>query len=366
MGTEKQFDKRQVDDMEHRIEGEVNDIGVFKGRIRAFGEWVGNDHVIKPPDDVVIPTRSGTLLGPFQIYIGSMEFTAGGANTTHSKAEFERYKALAAEYSGFMIFRDGLRVLPYGRADNDFFEIESRRSRSAGREFWNHRQMFGRIAITRKRNPNLKDKAGREGLLDNRAAKTLKELVSNILMQSARKYFGSSSEIRKELLPQIKEDNRQRRTAEERDRLRKRLRREFSEKLRRFTRKLPEFTEAVEQYVEELTIETENDITKARIALDDHRQRADDFVLPSEPKNLGALKTRYADYRRCKRRVDVALKTLHEKLERKIEEIRPSNPRASLEEQRKRQATQIRRRVDSWKESIKALQRANTEGSMSW
>ena len=34
-----------------------------------------------------------------------------------------------------MIFRDGLRVLPYGRTDNDFFDIESRRSKSAGREF---------------------------------------------------------------------------------------------------------------------------------------------------------------------------------------------------------------------------------------
>ena len=93
-----------------------------------------------------------------------------------------------------MVFRDGLRVLPYGRTDNDFFDIESRRSRSAGREFWNHRQMFGRLAITRERNPNLKDKAGREGLLDNRAAKTLKAIISNILMQSARRYFGSASE----------------------------------------------------------------------------------------------------------------------------------------------------------------------------
>ena len=220
VGTDKQFDKRQVDDLEHRIEGLVDEQGVFTGRVRAFGEWVGNDCVIKRPDDVPIPSRSDSLLGPFHIYIGSMEFTEGGVNTTHSKAEFERYKALAEKYSGFMIFRDGLRVLPYGRADNDFFEIESRRTRSAGREFWNHRQMFGRIAITRKGNPNLKDKAGREGLLDNRAAKTLKELVSNILKQSARRYFGSASELRKELLPQIKDDNRRKRAAEARARFR--------------------------------------------------------------------------------------------------------------------------------------------------
>ena len=110
-----------------------------------------------------------------------------------------------------MVFRDGLRVLPYGRTDNDFFEIESRRSRSAGREFWNHRQLFGRIAIGRNRNPNLKDKAGREGLLDNQAAKTFKELVSNVLMQAARLYFGSDSEFRRDLLPDIQKDNRRER-----------------------------------------------------------------------------------------------------------------------------------------------------------
>ena len=358
VGTEKQFDKRQTDDMEHRIEGQVDALGVFTGRVRAFGEWVGNDCVINPPEDVTIPTRNDTLLGPLRIYIGSMEFTEGGVNSTHSKAEFERYKDLADKHSGFMVFRDGLRVLPYGRADNDFFEIESRRTRSAGREFWNHRQMFGRIAITRAGNPNLKDKAGREGLLDNRAAKTLKELVSNILKQSARQYFGSASELRKELLPRIKEDNRQKRAAEARSRLRKRQRKEFSAKLKRFSSDLPEFAKTVEQFVDGLTVETESDVAKARIALDEFRQRALDFVLPGQPKNLGALETRYAEYRRSMRGVESALTTLDGILDCKIDEIRPSNPRASLEEQRNRQAGQIGRRVETWNQSINALQRA--------
>ena len=179
VGSEKQFDKRQVDGMEHRLEGTIDEHGVFTGRVKAFGEWLADDSVIEPPNDLPIPGRRNSVLGPFQLYIASMEFQS--ANTTHSQSEFQFYQGLAERYAGFMIFRDGLRVLPYGRTDNDFFDIESRRSKSAGREFWNHRQMFGRIAITRAHNPNLKDKAGREGLLDNRAAKTLKGLISNIL-----------------------------------------------------------------------------------------------------------------------------------------------------------------------------------------
>lgn len=143
-----------------------------------------------------------------------MEFEYG--KSTHEKAEHDRIKELAELYAGFMIFRDGLRVLPYGRPDNDFFEIEERRTKHAGREFWNHRQIFGRLAIKRRGNPNLLDKAGREGILDNRAAKALKDIVDNILMRSARKYFGTDSEVRKEILPEVREAKKQERDAENR------------------------------------------------------------------------------------------------------------------------------------------------------
>ena len=81
-------------------------------------------------------------------------------------------------------------------------------------------------------------------------------------------------------------------------------------------------------------------------------------MIPGEPQSLGALEARYADYRHRMRAVESTLTMLHEELDRKIEEIRPSNPRISLEEQRTRQAGQIRRRVDTWNESIHALQRA--------
>ena len=206
LGTDKQFDRRQIDDMEHRIEGDIDSNGIFQGRVKAFGEWLSDECTIEPPRDLRIPHRKDSALGPFKLWIASMEFESG--SSTHPKDEFVMYQDLAKKYAGFMLFRDGLRVLPYGRTDNDFFEIESRRSKNAGREFWNHRQMFGCIAITRKNNPNLKDKAGREGLLDNRAAKTLKGIVDNILKQSARWYFGSASDLRQTLLPKIKDRSR--------------------------------------------------------------------------------------------------------------------------------------------------------------
>ena len=172
VGVGKEFNRRMLEPIEHIIDGVIDINGVFRGRIKAFGEWRADNFEIEPPKDLVISKRPDAAMGPVDIYIAAMEFEA--VNSTLTAAQFTHFKELADRYGGFMMFRDGLRIMPYGRTDNDFFEIEMRRSKSAGREYWNHRQMFGRLGISRARNPNLKDKAGREGLLDNNAAKTLK------------------------------------------------------------------------------------------------------------------------------------------------------------------------------------------------
>ena len=355
VGSEKQFDKRQIDALEHRLEGRVDNNGVFRGQIRAFGEWLPGDCVIEPPDDLSIPHRRDTELGPFKLYVASMEFVLG--NSTHSQAEFRFYKDLANKYAGFMIFRDGLRILPYGRTDNDFFDIESRRSKSAGREFWNHRQMFGRLSVSREHNPNLKDKAGREGLLDNRAAKTLKDLVANLLMQSARLYFGSASEIRKELLPQISAENLRRRAAEERNKLRRRQRTTFRSKLQKLSGEIPVLAKDVESYAENLQIETESDISDAQRMLEEFRERLSDFRLPGAPRSLGPLEKTYDSYRATLRSIQSAVSDMSDELERRTEAINPAQPGALLEKQLSSQAAQVKHRVYRWSRTITALQR---------
>ena len=353
VGSEKQFTRREVDGMEHRIEGRVDESGVFTGNVRAFGEMLPDRCVIHPPSDLRIPGRSNNRVGPFDIYIASMEFIL--ENTTHPRAEYDRYRDLAGEYSGFMVFRDGLRVLPYGRPDNDFFEIESRRSKSAGREFWNHRQLFGRIAIGRSRNPNLKDKAGREGLLDNHAAKTFRDLVSNVLKQSARLYFGSDSDYRRDLLPEIRKDNRRERAAEARRRLRRRHRTAFRANLKRVSSELPPFLRDVEEYLSSLEISDARQLLDAQQRLEDMRGRLPDFALPGKPRDLGRLEDTYAEYRRRYRAVREAVASLHEQVEQGLEDIEPTNAEKLLAEQLSRHERQLRARLNVWSTSVDAL-----------
>lgn len=356
VGSEKQFDRRQVDNLEHRIEGQIDSAGTFSGRVKAFGELLPDECIINPPKDLSIPRRRDSKVGPLKLYIASMEFTS--ANTTHTQAEFQRFQELAEKYSGFLLFRDGLRVLPYGRTDNDFFEIESRRSKNAGREFWNHRQMFGCISITRSRNPNLKDKAGREGLIDNRAAKTLKVLIANILKQLARRYFGSASEMRGVLLPQISAENRKRRVTEARNLLRKRQRREFREKLEIFGRDLPDFARDIQSYAENLDLRTEAHISGAQRSLDRFRERLRDYRLPGTPKNLGILEDAYANYRALVRSVHECITKIDHEIERHVEQIEPTNPGELLQQQLESQARGIQYRIRRWSKTIDMLQKA--------
>ena len=353
LGSDKQYDKRLTDRMEHRLEGRVNASGEFHGRVRAFGQWLPDECEIPPPKDLVLPSRRNTFVGPFHLYIASMEFRR--ANSSHSNSDFQQYQKLANRYSGFMLFRDGLRVLPYGRPDNDFFEIESRRSKHVGREFWNHRQMFGRLAITRDANPNLKDKAGREGLIDNRAAQTLKKLVSNVLMVSARRYFGSEAPVRKDLLPPITTANRRRRAAEARQRLRRRHRREFRTRLRDKLKALPAWLEAVQSYQQNVELKTEQQLEAARRQLEEFRDNLGDFSFVDAPEDLGDMDEPYAEYGALLRHANALIAQLSRAIADQVATSKGSVPNKLLERQLSGQAGQIERRLLAWRETIDQL-----------
>ena len=50
-------------------------------------------------------------------------------------------------YAGLYIYRDGIRVLPYGNSEFDFLDVELRRSKSASDAFFSYRRMFGVIEL---------------------------------------------------------------------------------------------------------------------------------------------------------------------------------------------------------------------------
>jgi signal transduction histidine kinase len=64
------------------------------------------------------------------------------------------------------LYRDGVRVYPYGDPDDDWLQIDVLRGTQSARSMFSNDQTVGFVAITQAENPRLQDKTNREGLLD--------------------------------------------------------------------------------------------------------------------------------------------------------------------------------------------------------
>ncbi|MDR2407607.1 MAG: ATP-binding protein [Bacteroidales bacterium] len=64
------------------------------------------------------------------------------------------------------LYRDNIRVYPYGEPEDDWLRIDEYRGKIAAGDFLSNDQVIGCINITQKGNPKLKDKTNREGLIE--------------------------------------------------------------------------------------------------------------------------------------------------------------------------------------------------------
>lgn len=186
-----------IDDFENCenwIKGNFNEYGEFEGKIKVLGNI--KDYYLKPQR-----THKKTKFGVIEMKLAFWEGTA--KNSTMPKELYNIYEKKAATYSGLYVYRDGFRVLPYGRTDFDFLEFEKRRSLRAGKYYFSHRKMIGYIGITKNGNPKLIDKSGREGFVSNPAYKEMKELLENFFVRIAQDEYGTESESRKDYLSEL-------------------------------------------------------------------------------------------------------------------------------------------------------------------
>jgi signal transduction histidine kinase len=68
------------------------------------------------------------------------------------------------------LYRDGIRVYPYGNGDDDWLRIDMLRGTSSLGNFFSNDQVIGVVEISKKDNPKLKDKTNREGLIEEENA----------------------------------------------------------------------------------------------------------------------------------------------------------------------------------------------------
>ncbi len=341
-------------DLEHIVEGHVDERGCFCGRIKAFGNWLDDEIIIKPAID--IPVRKDSIVGPFHFRIGTFEQTLDA--TSLSDEAFRKILSQAEKYAGLLIYRDGLRVMPYGREGNDFFRIEFRKSKHAGREFWSLRQIFGRVALRIEANPNLRDKAGREGLIDNRAAKTLRDIVENILKSTARNYFGSDADLRKQTIPDRKEEYKKKKAEEAKNKQRALSRKLFRTKLDLNEPVLTELYNDVSSIAEQIrtsSLSKEEDVLELRNKLQIARQQFSDTSLGEAPRSLGIIEERYLAYRKCSRETKELLDMIAQSLDAAFNQIKPRSPKEIAVLALNSNIAFVQRRLRSWMQDAKGL-----------
>lgn len=167
---------------DHHISGFFDEFGQFRGQIKVYDN-PSTEHVIPWVEGKGKPIKCGPFKINFAVIQGEA-YESLLSNDEHVYM-FEKLKKIG----GLYIYRDNIRVLPYGNNDVDYLEIEKRRTLKASEYFFSYRRIFGVIEINSETNNSLKDKAGREGFIENQAFWDFKNVLMNFFVQVARDFF---------------------------------------------------------------------------------------------------------------------------------------------------------------------------------
>jgi len=167
---------------DHYLIGKVDEFGQFLGHLRVYEQEYPN---------LPIPWSGSagreTACGPFDVMFGVIQ---GYQKESMLDAEtWGRMINKTNDLGGIYVYRDRIRILPYGDHAVDWLEVEKRRSKGAAHYYFSYRRMFGAVILTRDANPGLEEKAGREGFQANAAYRDLRDVLMNLLTYIAAEFF---------------------------------------------------------------------------------------------------------------------------------------------------------------------------------
>ena len=140
-----------------------------------------------------------TECGPFSFEFYVFDFAANSAEDYGlSRVEKEQVKK-----QGIYLYRDGIRVQPYGTPGDDWLQIDRKRANARASQSFSNAQLIGQIRITRNDNHKLKDKTSREGIIEDGSAflqlTTIVRLFLSLIKTGYYQNYRSAIEKRKEI-----------------------------------------------------------------------------------------------------------------------------------------------------------------------
>lgn len=129
----------------------------------------------------------GTECGSFEFSFYVFDFSAEAKGATALDA---KDRDLIKSHRIYL-YRDGIRVYPYGDPEDDWLQIDMRRGTVRASEFLSNDQVVGFVRITQVDNPELRDKTSREGLVDTgNATADFRALLQIFLAWVRREPYG--------------------------------------------------------------------------------------------------------------------------------------------------------------------------------
>lgn len=262
------FTPQELATADHFLTGNVDDFGQFLGTLRVYD---------KTYQELAIPWKGAkgtpTECGAFQVVFGYI--MGNKSETTLAPEDYEALNTKLDRLGGMYVYRDGIRILPYGDHSVDWLEVEKRRNKGFAYYFFSFRRMFGATILTRKSNSNLVEKAGREGWQQNKAYRELRDILMELLTNLAADFFrkgGTYTELFEEQQTELKHKAK----------LLEKRQKQVSTKKRKFTANLDTFFEASNSGLIKAAVSTLRQEAQATLqaagSLPDHDQAASALI----------------------------------------------------------------------------------------
>lgn len=173
---------------DHHFEGCFDNQGTFKGKISIYGKVFEQE----------IPWKNSygrkPKCGPFEIRIGFLQGKSDESSL--NPMDFSYLREKLDRVGGLYIYKDRVRVLPYGDNDYDFLKLEKKRTLSAKHYMFSLRRFVGAILLTNEDNVSLQEKAGREGFAKNQAYYDFTSILEDFLESLLINYLREDSSKR--------------------------------------------------------------------------------------------------------------------------------------------------------------------------
>jgi hypothetical protein len=135
------------------------------------------------------PADRKPICGPFFVTLYIWDRKPDSLELSHTNREDLN------QMNGISVFRDGIRVMPYGEPDDDWLEIDKARYMDSSGAF-SRKNVVGAVEIDQVSNRDLRDKSNREGFIENEAFADLYSLMRAVMRIAFNEFSRDRRKVR--------------------------------------------------------------------------------------------------------------------------------------------------------------------------